>query len=218
MHEYNLVKQGVMILEEAFKDRAAAVNITDRLQREVAHGRDVARWVKILNTQASPELVAAALLHDIERIVNLEADIGFAGDRTSVAYSEYKKQHAQRSAEYVSRQAGELGVPADRKERIVFLILHHDDAGALVEKINDPDLNILVAADSLAFFTSGAEDMLQREGEDKVAQKIYFMIEKMPVNLRSLLRVQNFVDPQHGLEPHAAQTLEKIKEEILSHF
>ncbi len=180
-----------------------------RQEREIIHAQDVLRWIRILYPNPSPELETAGLLHDSERLVNSEFSNGFKGSRDSADYLAHKKAHATRSAELARKNLTALGVPPQSVDRTVFLILHHDDTGAEVEKINDPELKILVAADTFSFFTSkNAANMLTREGPGRVKDKVRFMIEKMPPSLRQLLLQQQIPNP----EIHA------IKNDILQEF
>ncbi len=219
MSKHDLVEQANQVLDNSFKNRSILPEkVVARLEREVAHGHDVQKWVKTLNPKASDELLVAALLHDVERIINLEHDSGFTGDRNSSAYADHKKQHALRSAAYVTEQLTTIGLPFAQIVRIALLITHHDDTGSEVEKINDPDLNTLVAADSFSFFTSIAPDMLAREGEARLADKVYFMVEKMPTFLRKLLQDQDFTEAQHGLIPAQAVIIERVKNNVLAQF
>ncbi len=218
MIEQSLTHQAALLLEKTSESRDGEKEISARIAREVAHGYDVQRWAKILDPQASDELLAAALLHDVERIVNLEQNKAFGGDRNSPEYKAHKRQHAQRSASYVSEQLSALGIPSEQTIKIALLIAHHDDSGDQVTQINDPDLNTLVAADSFSFFTSVASDMLVREGESRLADKVFFMVEKMPVSLRQLLREQDFTDPSHNIDPELAIIIESVKTTVLLKF
>lgn len=216
--ESELISRAHDILKKTADVRLSEKEIGARIEREVAHGFDTQRWVLILNPSASDELLVAALLHDVERIVNLELDKGFSGDRGSVEYQIYKKNHALRSAAFVNEELISMGIPVPQVLKISLLISHHDDNGSEVEEHNDSDLNVLVAADSFSFFTSVAPDMLAREGETRLQDKIYFMIEKMTPSLRNILWQQDFRDQKHGLDSSAAEVIEKIKEEVLSSF
>ncbi len=154
----------------------------------------------------SQELQLAAIFHDIDRVVTPGVGGGFKGDRKSIAYENYKKSHARRSAGYIIPLLTKEGISTKSLKRVAFLISHHDDTGNEVEELNDKELNILVAADSLSFFSSIAPKLYEKEGEARLKDKVRFMIEKMPKFARELL---------------ASQTLEntlfdKIKNEILA--
>ena len=63
-------------------------------------------------------------------------------------------------------------------------------------RLNDIELNALVAADSFAFFTSFAQKILQDEGEERLRDKIKFMVQKMPAELQKILRQHQLNDPR----------------------
>lgn len=213
-----LPEQAYQILRSTGESRSTSEELAARIEREIAHGSDVLRWVLTLDPDASAELQVAALLHDAERIANLDTDTGFQGDRNSPEYEQYKRDHALRSATLAVERLTLMGVNPVVVARVAFLIAYHDHTGSEVEELADPDLNTLVAADSFSFFTSIASDMLAREGEERLQKKVYFMVEKMPVFLRKLLAEQDFTDPKHGLDPAAAEVIERVKRLVTSQF
>lgn len=193
----NLVMLALDLVEEACKTaRNNEGKIMHGLEVERLHGQVVLEWVEKLSSIASDELKVAAVLHDIDRLVNPAFAGGFKGDRNSPEYQAHKKAHAQRSAAYVTSKLTEHGVPEKIIERVVFLITHHDDAGDEVAQFNDYELNTLVAADSFAFFTSFAQKILDDEGEDRLKDKIRFMVKKMPVSSREFLSKYQLKDPR----------------------
>ena len=90
--------------------------------------------------------------------------------------------------------------------RIKFLISHHDDTEHEVRELNDPELDVLVAADTLTFFGSAAELILEKFGPTELAGKVKFMISKMPKRFRKILN-------EIKLEN---KTVETIKQETLA--
>lgn len=166
-------------------------DIMQGVRGEEAHVLDVLRWVEKLNPKASVSLKLAALFHDIDRVITPKVGGGFKGDRNSKKYLRHKKDHARRSAEFI--------IPLLKKNKIAngatlkkarFLIVHHDDTGEEVAKINDSELNYLVSADSFAFFTSIAPKLFKAEGKERIKDKIRFMTDKLPDFARRLLRKQ----------------------------
>lgn len=161
---------------------------------EKEHAKTVLSWVEKLTDNPSVALKVAALFHDIDRLVTPGVGGGFKGERTGKEYQEHKKAHAKRSADYVCPRLLEHGVDPQLVERIRFLISNHDDTGTEVDGLGDEELDILVAADSFAFFTSIAPKLHQEEGEERLKDKIRFMIDKMPAFAKELLashRVEN---------------------------
>ncbi len=162
-------------------------NIMQGLEGERLHALDVLDWIEKLNPNASIPLKLAALFHDIDRIVTPKMGGGFKGDRSDKAYLKHKKTHAKRSAEFIIPILKKNNVASDILKKVKFLIIHHDDTGDEIEKINDSDLNYLVAADSFAFFTSIAPKLFEAEGKERIKDKIRFMVNKLPNFARILL-------------------------------
>lgn len=193
--------QGIMQLAESLLISACDENrfrdneIMQGVDGEKEHAKDVLAWVEKLADRPSICLKIVALFHDVDRVITPGAGGGFKGDRESSAYLEHKKAHAKRSADYISQRLSANGVEQDLVTKIKFLISHHDDTGEEIERLNDPELKILVAADSLSFFTTLAPKMLQDEGEKRLSAKMRFMIKKMPGFARVLLASQKLEDP-----------------------
>jgi ADP-ribose pyrophosphatase YjhB (NUDIX family) len=154
---------------------------------ERLHALDVLAWINRFEPRASVSLKLAALFHDIDRVVNPKMGGGFKGDRSSRSYLLHKKRHARRSVRFIKPILLENGFPKALINRTEFLILHHDDLGEEVERIGDPELDHLVAADSFAFFTSIAPKLYAAEGPDRLRDKIQFMVQKLPENARATL-------------------------------
>lgn len=182
---------GITPLAHKLLNEACEINryrnseIRQGVDGEKEHAKTALNWVEKL-TSPSLALRLAALFHDIDGVVTPGVGIGFAGDRKTQAYQEYKKTHAKRSANYICPKLLENGLNLQLVERINFLISHHDDNGEEVETLKDEELNILVSADSLSLFTSIAPKLYAEEGEDGLKDKTRFMINKMPRSARNL--------------------------------
>lgn len=155
---------------------------------EKAHAYAVLSWARQLSETTSIELEIAALFHDIDRIVTPGVGGGFKGNRNSIDYINHKKAHAMRSAKFIYNEMKKLNIGPKLIERVAFLIQHHDDPHQEVERINDRELDILISADSFAFFTTIAPKLYEAEGEVRLHDKIKFMVEKMPKFTKQLLR------------------------------
>ncbi len=196
MSDELILKKCLDLLDEVCdKNRYRDDEIMQGIEGEMEHAETVFEWVKKLLKNSSFELQIAALFHDIDRVVTPGVGGGFKGDRKSKEYEQHKKAHAKRSAEYIIPLLKTNGIDARVLKRVKFLILHHDDTGKEVESFKDIDLNTLVAADSLAFFTSIAPKLYKAEGEERLRDKVSFMIEKMPSFARNLLASQRLENP-----------------------
>ncbi len=204
-----VLKYVYAILNQACeKNKHRDIEIMQGISGEKEHAESVLLWVRKLSKYPSLELQSAAVLHDIDRIVTPGVGGGFEGDRNSKAYEEHKKAHAKRSADYVCPLLLEKGILPVFVDRVGFLIMHHDDTGIEIENHDDRDLDILVASDSLAFFTSISPRLYAVEGEKRTKDKIRFMINKMPQFARNLLRQQQLEN----------KTFEHMKNEVLAEF
>ncbi len=183
-----IIEKAKKILKEVCKKyKHHDKDIMQGVEGEQLHVLDVLDWVEKLNTKASNPLKLAALFHDIDRVVTPKMGGGFKGERSGKAYLEHKKMHAQRSTKFIIPILKKNNVTKNILARVEFLIIHHDDTGEEIEKINDSDLNYLVAADSFAFFTSVAPKLFEVEGKERIKDKIKFMVDKLPDFARILL-------------------------------
>ncbi len=165
-------------------------DIMQGVEGEKLHALDVLDWTGKLNPNAPISLKLAALFHDIDRVITPKTPKmggGFKGDRGSKSYLEYKKKHAKRSAEFIIPILKKNNISSSILKKIEFLIIHHDDIGKEIEKIDNTELNYLAAADSFAFFTSIAPKLFEVEGKERIRDKIIFMIDKLPDFARILL-------------------------------
>ena len=169
--------------ENYYRDR----EIMQGVEGEKEHAKVVLSWVEKLSKNPSIALKISSLFHDIDRVVTSGVGGGFKGDRNSKEYLEHKKAHAKRSANYICRRLLENGVDSAMIDRVGFLISHHDDTGIEVERLNDSELDVLVTADSLAFFDTMAPKLYEAEGELRLRDKVKFMVEKMPKPARKIM-------------------------------
>ena len=157
------------------------------MEKEKLHHLKVLEWVRELDSNPSQALELAALFHDIDRIVNPGVAGGFKGDRKSKAYLRHKRNHARRSADFAASAL--KGIVKDKKtmEKTLFLIAHHDDDWRRIKKAKSPELECLVAADVFGFFETYAQRIHELEGEERLRDKVRFMVEKLPDKARIML-------------------------------
>lgn len=207
MKSQDLLLLADKLLEEACEaNRYRDAEIMQGIDGEKNHAKTVLEWVNRLSKNPPIELQLAALFHDIDRVITPGVGGGFKGDRKGSEYEQHKKAHAKRSADYLRTKLLEQHTPSDLIDRIYFLISHHDDTGKEVESFQDDDLNYLVAADSFAFFSSIAPKLYKAEGEQRLKDKIKFMVEKMPVSTKKLLQSQKLDD----------EVFERLKNEAIA--
>lgn len=163
---------------------------------ERRHGELVLEWIKKLKPNASIELLTAGLFHDIDRIVNERTGGGFAGNKLNgPEYAAYKKEHARRSANFTHDFLSNHGYPLKFAKRVAELIAHHDDAREELYLLSDPEEEVLVAADSFAFFDSFIMKLYEKRGTLNLEEKISFMAAKMLPAYRKVLRETKLDNP-----------------------
>lgn len=205
----NLLLLSYKLLDEACEEnRHRDAEIMQGIDGEKEHAKAVLLWVEKLTENPPIELKISALFHDVDRIVTPGVGGGFKGDRKSKEYEQHKKAHAKRSADYIYLKLIQNRVSNQLAETVKFLILHHDDTGSEIEALSNKELNILVSADSLAFFNSIAPKLYKAEGEQRLKDKIRFMVDKMPVFARNMLASQQLEN----------EVFNRIKDEIIKEF
>jgi len=185
-----ITKAKKLLKEICIKYKKNNKYIMQGIKGEELHALDVLGWVKKLNPGASLPLKLATLFHDVDRIVTPMAGGGFKGARIGKKYEKHKKIHALRSAKFIIPLLKKVIDNKKIIKKTKFLIIHHDDTREEVEEIKNKDLNYLVASDSLSFFTTIAPKLYAGEGEERIKDKIRFMVEKMPEFARKRLKKQ----------------------------
>ena len=205
LYEYDTAEALHLLKEICVAHRENDAGIMQGVDGEERHAMEVLNWASRLCPNGSLPLRLAAIFHDVDRIVTPGKGGGFKGDRTSEAYHDHKKQHAKRSVDFIMPLLRRRTLQTGILERTAFLIAHHDDPGKDVEALDDPELNVLVTADTFAFFTTIGPRLLSAEGSERTKDKIRFMIEKSPRATRDLLGSQTF----------GHDVLDRLKNEVI---
>lgn len=143
-----------------------------------AHSGAARKWVFKLKPDADKAMEIAALAHDIDR--------GYTG-KTDVSkedfsnYEELKIQHSKRSAEIVCKILKKHDFDEKFVERVKHLVECHEFGG-------DEDCDVLMDADSLAYFEANFEFYFEKFGEDKTRNKIKFMFGRMSEKAKEISR------------------------------
>lgn len=169
-------------------------DIQQGVDGEKEHAVIVLQWVNKLENNPSVPLQVSAIFHDVDRLITSGQGSGFKGDRNSKEYLTHKKAHAKRSADYVCHKLNEFGLDEKLINRVEFLIEHHDDTLEEINMYKDRDLEILVAADTLAWFSTTGVNLLKIEGEKRTKDKLRFMLGKTPkfaLKLLPKLKINN---------------------------
>jgi len=180
LNEMSELKIGLTLLQKVCHDYASQEDVMQGVDGEYKHALEVLKWAEeLFSDPLSPALALAAIFHDIDRIVTPKVGGGFGGDRKSDAYLQHKKNHAHRSAKYACQLLISEKMDSSLVERVRFLIEHHDDSQHDAITVNDEELQVLISADTYAFFSTIAPTLYRQEGEDRLKDKIVFMVGKL---------------------------------------
>jgi hypothetical protein len=180
------IDEAKKILEKIFlENENKESSLLQGIENEKKHAYLTLAWTEKLNPKASLFLKIAALFHDIDRILVKGVGGGFKG--TQEEYKKFKKIHAQRCADCIQPILIEKGLLEQEAERVSFLIAHHDDERQQLDQIKDEELEVLVAADALAFFDTFGIRTYQKRGMTLLEEKIKFMALKMAPQYRKVL-------------------------------
>lgn len=155
----------------------------DLRHSEVAH-----KWLLKLKPDADEAMQIAALAHDIDR--------AFTGitEKDCKDYSkikEFKKEHALRSAKFISGIMKKHGYDKKIIDKVRHLVGAHETGG-------DADQDIIMSADSMAYFEYNIPGYLKRYGPEQAKKKIQFMYKRLPEKARKLVREMKFKDEEIG--------------------
>ncbi|MFA6098804.1 MAG: HD domain-containing protein [Patescibacteria group bacterium] len=154
-------------------------------EEDYVHSQLTWKNVLKLKTNADIALQVAALGHDIDR--------SFPERRVKKEdfkdYNEYKKQHSFVSAKIISELMSECHFEEKIIDKTRYLIENHEIGGG-------EEINVLMNADSLAFFEYNIPFYLKRNGEEKAKQKIQFMYNRLSPTAKELNSQIKFSDEQ----------------------
>jgi len=154
------------------------------LDFEVTHAQLVHKWVLILKPDADEALQIAALSHDIDRAITgiTEKDLK---DFSKIA--EFKKEHAERSAQFISEILEKHKYPNAIISKVKLLVTNHEVGG-------DEESDILKNADSLAYFEYNIPSYLKRNGQERTKEKINFMFVRMSPKAKKIVKNLNYTN------------------------
>lgn len=136
---------------------------------EVRHAQLVYKWVLALKPDADEALQIAAVSHDIDRAFTgiTEKDL-----KDFSKIDEFKKEHAQRSAKFISDILRGHKYAKTTIEKVAHLVANHEVGG-------DEEINILRDADSLAYFEYNIPSYIKHNGVERTKAKSNFMFARM---------------------------------------
>ena len=168
-------------LEQRIKNDILQILSYSAIPEDYEHAFNVLKWVHRLKPDADFPLRIASLGHDIERALPDQKvqRVNFS------AYDDFKRAHAENSANIVDEILARYPVAPDVIERVHYLIANHEFG-----KEGDLDLTILKDADSLSFFEINLPYYFHREGEQETYFRMQWGYNRMSERARQFL--QNF--------------------------
>ncbi len=154
------------------------------LDFELVHSRLTLKWAMQIKPSADEALKIAAIAHDIDRAITgiTEKDL----DNYS-KIDKFKQEHADRSAQFISEILQNHQYPIEIIEKVRHLVSRHETGG-------DEESNVLMSADSLAYFEYNIPSYLNRYGEERTKEKIKFMYNRLAPAAKELIGAINFPD------------------------
>jgi hypothetical protein len=149
------------------------------VRADLNHSRDVWQWVLRLAPDASLELQAAALFHDIERLAT-ESDERI--EHEAPDYLRFKMKHARDGAGIAAAILRLCDAPESTIARSAWLVAEHEQPG------DDEELAILNDADALSFFGLNSRGYADYFGEEQTRKKIEYTLRRLRPVARHHLR------------------------------
>ncbi|WP_437276514.1 DUF4202 family protein [Sorangium sp. So ce375] len=142
------------------------------------HAIDVWQWMLRLEPRAGFAVQAAALFHDVERLVS-EADVRI--EHRAPDYQGFKDEHARRGAALTRAALAGVGLPPEVLDRIGALVASHERPGG------DAELTLLNDADALSFFSLNSAGFLDCYGPEHTRAKVVYTLRRLRPEARALL-------------------------------
>jgi hypothetical protein len=150
------------------------------------HALDTWRWVLRLEPETPAEVQAAALFHDVERLVS-ESEVRV--EQNAPDYVAFKDAHAAAGARLTAEVLAALDAPAPFAARVAELVATHEHPG------DDPDKALLNEADALSFFSLNAPGFARYYGAAHTARKVAYTLARLgPRGRRALGGIRHRAD------------------------
>ena len=143
---------------------------------ETAHSLDTFKWVKKIDKNASESLQIAALSHDIDRGIKPKTTRS-----EGETYDSYKKRHAKRSSQLISKLMAKYGYSKDLIDTTSRLVENHEVGG-------DVENDVLMDADSISFFSCNLDWYFRYKGLNRTKDKIIFMYKRATPRAKQIIK------------------------------
>lgn len=152
------------------------------LPEELSHAEDVMRCIKELYPD-DLLLHFAAFVHDIERAREDRLRKEDFSD-----YDEFKKAHAEKSAELAVEILRSAGISDQAVlQRVKDLVAHHESGGF-------PEADALKECDALSFFRNNLPHFARRSSESEIRQRIRWGLRRLSPELLSKVAQIDYPD------------------------
>ncbi|MFH1946813.1 MAG: DUF4202 family protein [Candidatus Magasanikbacteria bacterium] len=142
-------------------------------KNELPHAIGTLNWVLKIRPDADDALKISAFAHDIERcVVKHEKSSDYLIVNEFDKYQILKQEHADKGAEIVVNILGKYDVSEAEKQRVKYLISHHEVGG-------NNDADVLCDADSLSYLLDNFIGYLDKYGTDRAKVKLEWMYGRM---------------------------------------
>ncbi len=153
------------------------------LDFELKHSKLTLKWCLYLKPDADNALQIAALAHDIDRAVTGITETYDLKDYSKI--NEFKAEHAKRSAKIISDLMKKFEFDEKTIEKVNRLVLNHEVGG-------DKETNILMDADSIAYFDYNINGYFKKNGKEKTKNKVKFMYRRLSEKAKKLVNEIEF--------------------------
>ncbi|MFH0856636.1 MAG: DUF4202 family protein [bacterium] len=147
------------------------------------HSKITLDWVLRLKPNADEALQIAALAHDIDRpITGITETFGL---KNLSNLEEFKREHAKRSAKIIAEIMKKYAYSEAVIIKAAHLVEKHEEGG-------DEESNILMDADSIAYFDYNLPWYFEKNGKNKTQDKIKFMYNRLSVKGKNIVDSMKF--------------------------
>jgi hypothetical protein len=148
------------------------------VRADYQHALDTWQWVLRLEPKADLAVQAAALFHDVERLLS-EADVRV--EHKAEDYQLFKDAHAALGAELTCAVLEGLEVDAATRERVRWLVTRHERPG------EDAALALLNDADALSFFSLNSSGFIRYFSPEHTRRKVAYTLDRLQPEHRARL-------------------------------
>ncbi|PIN86625.1 hypothetical protein COV19_03860 [Candidatus Woesearchaeota archaeon CG10_big_fil_rev_8_21_14_0_10_44_13] len=154
------------------------------IESDLKHSELTHKWLLKLKPDADEAMQIAAITHDIDRAITriTEKDC-----KDFSKMGEFKKEHGIRSAKFISEIMKKQGYDKKMIDNVRHLVESHESGG-------DDEQDMIMSADSLAFFEYNLPTYLKHYSRKDAIKKIGFMYKRLPEKARKLVREMKFKD------------------------